>query len=208
VRIFVYVLTFDSGFAPNPFHGWCTLACCKPGIRRKAHPGDWIVGLTPRADGNRVAYAMKVDETLSFKEYWSDRRFRAKRPRQGGVVVLEKCGDNCYEATGDGKFRQLPSAHWDKKNDREDLRRKKIDLGGKCVLVSRRFCYRGADAKPIPAHVIFKTLPQRFYRVNFTQKEEAALRQFLEALPQGVHGRPRDWAGEDASWKVRPPRCG
>lgn len=29
MRIFVYVVKFDSGFAPNPFHGWCTLACCQ-----------------------------------------------------------------------------------------------------------------------------------------------------------------------------------
>ena len=28
----------------HPFHGWCTLVCCKPAIRRKARPGDWIVG--------------------------------------------------------------------------------------------------------------------------------------------------------------------
>lgn len=29
-----YVMTNDSGFAPNPFHGACTLACCKPKIRK------------------------------------------------------------------------------------------------------------------------------------------------------------------------------
>ncbi len=81
MRIFVYVLKFDSGFAPNPFHGWCTLACCKPAIRRTSRPGDWIVGLTPRALGNRVAYAMRVAESLSFEEYWSDPRFKSKRPR-------------------------------------------------------------------------------------------------------------------------------
>ena len=27
-------MTSDSGFAPNPFHGACTLACCKPKIRK------------------------------------------------------------------------------------------------------------------------------------------------------------------------------
>ena len=81
MRISVYVLKHDSGFAPNPFHGWCTLACCKPTIRRKARPGDWIVGITPRDLDNRLAYAMKVDESLTFEEYGSDRRFKAKRPR-------------------------------------------------------------------------------------------------------------------------------
>ncbi len=49
MRIYAYILKVDSGFAPNPFHGWCTLACCKPAIRRKARPGDWIVGRLPSA---------------------------------------------------------------------------------------------------------------------------------------------------------------
>ena len=32
--LFSYVVATDSGFAPNPFFGLCTLACCKPAIRR------------------------------------------------------------------------------------------------------------------------------------------------------------------------------
>lgn len=32
--VYEYVMTSDSGFAPNPFHGTCTLACCKPKIRK------------------------------------------------------------------------------------------------------------------------------------------------------------------------------
>ena len=32
--IYEYVMTDDTGFAPNPFYGICTLACCKPVIRR------------------------------------------------------------------------------------------------------------------------------------------------------------------------------
>jgi hypothetical protein len=38
--IFVYVVKHDGGFAPNPFHGFCTLACCKPKIRKGAKEGD------------------------------------------------------------------------------------------------------------------------------------------------------------------------
>ena len=32
----------DYGFAPNPYFGYCTLATCKPVIRRCAGVGDWI----------------------------------------------------------------------------------------------------------------------------------------------------------------------
>ena len=59
MRLFTYIVTSDAGFAPNPFYGYCTLACCKTAIRRAAEPGDWIVGLTPKAHGNRIVYAMR-----------------------------------------------------------------------------------------------------------------------------------------------------
>ena len=37
-----YKMTHDTGFAPNPFHGYLTLATCKLGIRLKAKVGEWI----------------------------------------------------------------------------------------------------------------------------------------------------------------------
>ena len=36
MTLFSYVIEHDLGFAPNPFHGVCTLACCKPQIRKIA----------------------------------------------------------------------------------------------------------------------------------------------------------------------------
>ena len=32
--VYEYVMKCDTGFAPNPFYGTCTLACCKPRIRK------------------------------------------------------------------------------------------------------------------------------------------------------------------------------
>lgn len=40
MKLFSYIVTHDAGFAPNPFWGYCTLACCKPAIRRTANVGD------------------------------------------------------------------------------------------------------------------------------------------------------------------------
>ncbi|WP_442940102.1 hypothetical protein [Nostoc sp.] len=37
MRLFSYCLTCDSGAAPNPFWELCTLAICKPRIRRVAN---------------------------------------------------------------------------------------------------------------------------------------------------------------------------
>lgn len=44
--VYVCALSYDLGFAPNPFGGLCSLACCKPQIRARAGLGDWIIGLT------------------------------------------------------------------------------------------------------------------------------------------------------------------
>src|SRR5262249_55154673 len=42
--LFSYCIPYDFGSAPNPFWGLCTLAICKPDIRRTANVGDWVVG--------------------------------------------------------------------------------------------------------------------------------------------------------------------
>jgi hypothetical protein len=40
-----YIMTVDTGFAPNPFHGVCTLAACTPNhCKANLEPGDLIVG--------------------------------------------------------------------------------------------------------------------------------------------------------------------
>jgi Nucleotide modification associated domain 2 len=57
MTLYSYIVTHDTGFAPNPFFGFCTLACCKPGIRKHADKLDWIVGLTPKAQENKVVYS-------------------------------------------------------------------------------------------------------------------------------------------------------
>lgn len=81
-RLFSYVVRYDSGFAPNPFYGSCTLATCKPDIRRSAQPKDWVVG-TGSADrwrdrGTRLVHAMKVGEAMDFRSFWDDPRFAGR----------------------------------------------------------------------------------------------------------------------------------
>ncbi len=208
-RIYTYILRYDGGFAPNPFHGWCTLACCKPKIRAMAKRGDWIVGITPRdrGRGHRVAYAMRVAKTLSVNEYWRSPTFRTKRPRgKSGIPIVERCGDNCYRPVAHGKFRQVRrSGHWDHKNDREDSGTMEHDLGGVQVLVARRFCYYGANAVRLPTRFAFAR-PARGHRV-FIANEHPALLRFLQRLPQGVHGKPRRWPKDDDSWLRQRARC-
>src|ERR1700722_18149464 len=112
MTIYSYIVVHDGGFSPNPFFGYCTLACCKPEIRKRAIKGDWIVGLTPRAKGkgNKVVYFMQVEESLTFDQYWNNRRFGKKRP-DVTAGMTRKQGDNIYEPLLSGGYHQLPSAH-------------------------------------------------------------------------------------------------
>ena len=95
--LYIYVVVRDFGFAPNPFHGYCSLATCKPGIRKVAQIGDWVMGVGGgrlQATG-RCIYLMKVSEILNFDKYWSDKRFRVKKPVRNGSPVM-MVGDNIY----------------------------------------------------------------------------------------------------------------
>ena len=144
MTLYSYIVAYDDGFAPNPFHGVCTVACCKPRIRKVAKRGDYIVGLGSSRRGNRVVFAMRVDETLTIEDYWHDERFRTKRPDKalGGVEAL---GDNIYHRNEAGEWQQEPSNH----NSEHILH----DIGGENVLVGRDFIYWGSDGPPLPANL-------------------------------------------------------
>ena len=64
--VFVYTVKYDDGFAPNPFHGVCSLSTCKPDIRKAAQLGDIIIGKAAAPNGHRLVFAMEVDEILTY----------------------------------------------------------------------------------------------------------------------------------------------
>lgn len=201
-RVFSYIVARDGGYAPNPFHGICTLACCKPKVRCIARPGDLVLGLSGRADGNRLIYGMVVAEKLSFADYWRDRRFRAKRPDMKAHDLRSKSGDNNYEPMPDGSYRQLPSrhSHPDGSTNRAAMQR---DLGpdeSNPVLIGGRHCYFGANAIPLPDELSF-LITGRGHRCRFTPDQIAMAMSWFESLPPGVHGRPSLWPEEEDSWR-------
>ena len=131
MTLFTYCVNHDSGSAPNPFWGICTLAICKPVIRRIAEVGDWVVGTGSREFGfeNKVIYAMKLTEILSIKEY--DVFCRGHKPEKIPVRKTTnlklRIGDCIYDYST-GKPILRPSVHTE-----ENV---KTDLGGKNVLLS------------------------------------------------------------------------
>jgi hypothetical protein len=142
--LYSYVLVHDKGFAPNPFYGYCTLACCKPEIRRHARIGDWVVGngsvkKRPHNPGeHKLIYAMEVTEKMSFWDYSKDERFKEKIPCKG---LKEERGDNIYYKEN-GKKMQRASYHTEE-NINTDLRVEN-------VLISGRFVYLGENAVEFP----------------------------------------------------------
>lgn len=202
MTLYSYIVKHDTGFAPNPFFEYCTLACCKPGIRKHAKEGDWIVGLTPKAQGNRIVYFMKVDEKLTFDKYW--KRFKRKRPNLKGGSK-KKNGDNIYEPSEvhSRKYHQLPSNH--SNGNRENRKRKNRDLDGECVLVSTTFVYFGSKAIPLPPELpeLHDLIVGRGYRCHFKPEVLNAFRYFVSTQNQvsRIQAPPRCWPQGDKSWK-------
>lgn len=154
-RIYIYVIDRDFGFAPNPFHGFCTLATCKPIIRRTAQTGDWIIGMGGsrlEATG-RCIFAMKVEECLPFDDYWTDIRFRAKRPiRNGSRKML--VGDNIYHRLDASAPWAQEDSHHSLPDGRPNPHNVENDTQTNRVLVSRHFVYFGEEAPTIPTEIL------------------------------------------------------
>lgn len=197
MKLYSYVVMHDTGFAPNPFFGYCTLACCKPEIRRTAQKGDWIVGLTPKAEGNRIVYHMRVDDVMeSFADYWADRRLGAKKPTDADGV-RGKCGDNIYEPLASGGYRQLRSMH--SHDEAEDEETKAHDLGGERVLISETFAYFGSKALPLPTE-LQALVVARGHRCQFPEEVKLEFIRVTGRVGFGVHGAPGRWPEGDDSW--------
>jgi len=141
MRLSAYIVKHDSGFAPNPFGRVCTLACCKPTIRRNADQRDIVIGTGSASCGltGQLIFAMRVEAVIPFEEYWN--RYPSKRPSQ--TTPVKKLGDNIWHRDVSGNWCCAPGALHDERNRNRDLR-------GRNVLISSEFFYFGRDAIHIP----------------------------------------------------------
>lgn len=200
--LFVYTVADDIGFAPNPFHGYCTLATCKPKVRHAANLGDWVAGVGSVSKGQRgrLVYAMQVQEKLSFDEYWNSSRFRHKRPQRSGSIQ-QRYGDNVYHwSERDDKWIQEDCRH-SCENGKPNLDHVRRDTAYAEVLVSRKYVYYGANAIDIPIRFTNRAEGDMFvalrgYRRYFAAELESAFTAWLESLISdvSVHGDPLDWS--------------
>lgn len=197
MKLYTYVVVHDTGFSPNPFWGYCTLADCKPAIRRTAEVGDWIVGLSPKASGNRIVFAMRVDEILDYASYHCDERFANKIPDFVRSEVVWKAGDNIYRPTPSGDFQQLRSMH--SNGDVENPETKAHDLGGLKVLIASKFYYFGGSGPELPPH-LEELKVGRAHKNRFSRETIRSFLEFISAYTQGVCAAPTTWPRCDTSW--------
>lgn len=155
-KTYVYVVDRDFGFAPNPFHGSCTLATCKPHIRKKAVVGDWVVGMggvNLQAVG-RCVFAMLVTQKMTFDEYWSDPMFLDKKPVRNGSQRM-MVGDNIYHHNSDGgKWIQADSHHSNADGSVNIHNLQRDTTTSDKVLISQDFFYFGKEAPIVPAALL------------------------------------------------------
>lgn len=151
-----YVVRYDSGFAPNPFYGYCTLSTCVPKIREASQIGDWVVGSGSDdrsiRHGGHLVYAMRVEEILTFGEYDVDPRFDLKKPYRRGSRK-QSCGDNIYyRDAADQRWLQRDSFHSNIDGSRHS-KHVSIDTRIDRVLVSQDFVYFGGVGPAFPAYL-------------------------------------------------------
>ena len=196
MKLYSYVVSRDYGFAPNPFFGVCTLATCKPVIRRVAKVGDVILG-TGSAEENRqgqVVFAMRVTRALSFDEYWEDERYRQKRPYLRGSVK-QRVGDNIYHHDGGTKKWLQEDSHHSYLGGKTNRANLLNDTQTPRLLLSDRFVYWGGNGPMIPTRLRMDAgldvCAQRGHRVNFSPQFKERLLEWLRSLDTcGYAGDP------------------
>ena len=193
MKLYSYVVVRDFGFAPNPFYGACTLATCKPTIRRTAQVDDWIIGTGSKAKGRagRAVFVMQVAETLTYNKYWRDPRFRQKRPNLRGSVK-QAFGDNIYRRRS-GKWTQENSHHslaTGKSNRLNIANDTKTDR----ILVGFNFAYWGGAGPLIPKRLRQEICAHRGHKSNFSDATINRFVKWFESLePRGYLGAPLEF---------------
>ena len=190
----------DYGFAPNPFWGIMTLATCKGCIRHSGNLkiGDWIIatgGCVLHEYIEHLIFAMKVEEIITFDEYWNNPDFQCKKPVFNGSV-MQMYGDNVYHTNPQTKeVIQERCAHTVEGKNPKDTGQYGRDIRGKNVLISRNFYYFGVNAPELPDE--FKCMASTVRDIECYHVDEKTVKKFVDWLQSnykvGIHGDPINW---------------
>lgn len=192
MKCYSYVVRRDYGFAPNPFGGYCTLATCKPNIRKSALVGDWIIGTgsVEYKAANKMVYVMQISEKLHFNDYWCDKRFAYKKPVLNGSLK-QMYGDNIYHYDKEQGIWVQENSHHSNPDGTVNVYNRDRDLQSKYILISNEFWYFGENAVIIPDEFLRIRKKGPGYRSDFS---EVFIEKFLiwlkENYEPGYRGNP------------------
>ena len=201
MRLHSYVVARDFGFAPNPFYGICTLATCKPEIRKGASIGEWVVGTgsRKRKRHKHIVYAMRVTGAMTFEEYWADPRFQRKKVNLRGSKK-QAFGDNIY-------WRDPVNTQWCQANSHHSFhdgsanpKNVKTDTGTNRILFSDDFVYWGGSGPELPARFLDyggshkSVCAVRGHKNDFPPELVNEFIAWIRSLNEaGYSGEPLDW---------------
>lgn len=209
MKLFSYKMTHDTGFAPNPFWGYLTLATCKPKIRELKCRGDWIAGFTSKmlcgdpVGDEKLVFLMQIEEKVPLADYFHDCRFQSRIPRHSQATV-HRCGDNIYrplvpKARYTSEFEQLPNRY-------HGPAEKEHDLAGRNVLIAGRSAYFGVAALSVPERVR-PNLPRGQASHGVETRDTTRARHFIDYVfcqaDAHVMAPPHCWPRDDSSWKTQ-----
>jgi hypothetical protein len=198
-RLFSYVVSYDAGTAPNVSDGFCSLAICKPSIRRVAEKGHWILGLAPASGQGRVVYCMQVDAKVTWKQYieactgtghiegFDHAGLRRRVPRDKNSL-----GDCIWKDIG-GEHDPLPSFSGHERDSYvQDVK------NGVNVLLSRTFWYFGSESRlQLPLDLYESLRPGRGHRSTANEPSKEQFREWFHGQLvekachfSGVYGKP------------------
>lgn len=182
MNYYSYIVARDFGFAPNPFGKHCTLATCKPRIRKGAKINDWVFGLSSKALNYKLIFAMKVSKKITFNEYWESPEFQYKKPIINGSLK-QMYGDNIY-------FFDKKTKKWHQENSHHSLDNGEInylnlnrDTKGEFVLIADEFYYFGREMIDIPKEIKGSFL----IGIGFKKVVEEQANQLVEYLRNNYH---------------------
>ncbi|MGI0069256.1 MAG: hypothetical protein ACREAN_03260 [Nitrosopumilaceae archaeon] len=137
LKLHLYIMSSDSGFAPHVTDNLLTLATCKPKIRRMALVGDYLLGIAGKELSKkcgktpyRLIYLAKITDKKTFDQYSTDSKYTDRR-------------ENIY-------FRNSETREWNQKtNNSHGRKQKDTDLKGCYSLLSDYFIYRGRHCEQL-----------------------------------------------------------
>jgi len=163
-KIMIYPLSYDTGFAPNPYGGILTFGCCMSKIRKNISEGDILIGIgSERLDNilsendvtikgltnGKILYIAFITKKTSHNDY-----SKFVRTNMSSCIAIKipspenNSGDSIYEFDDDlvckNKILVIPNLHLKKSwDDIETLRVRIGDDISEDVLLSTHYLYFG-----------------------------------------------------------------